>query len=110
MYFLNSETHLEHVTDASTIQECFDTVQPSGSTPCAPPHPQWRNPAEPATLSTGLQLDEILRPYIESLEDAKVSKAKIKPMVVVVLTDGRADDSDLVREVSPAHCREVTAH
>lgn len=37
-------------------------------------------------------------PYIESLEDAKVAKTKIKPMVLVVLTDGRADDSDLVKE------------
>ena len=48
---------------------------------------------------TGLQLDEILRPYIESVEDARKAKgAKVKPMVVVCLTDGRADDSDLVKE------------
>ncbi|KAK4701926.1 hypothetical protein P7C70_g4300, partial [Phenoliferia sp. Uapishka_3] len=83
LFFLNNDTHLEHVTDASTIREAFDTVVPSGSTP------------------TGLQLDEILRPYVESLEDAKAAKTgqKIKPLVVVVLTDGRADDSDLVREI-----------
>ncbi|KAL8281084.1 hypothetical protein RQP46_006442 [Phenoliferia psychrophenolica] len=81
LFFLNDETHLEHVTDAGTIQEAFDVCTPSGSTP------------------TGLQLDEILRPYIESLEDAKVSKVKIKPMILLCLTDGRADDSDLVKEV-----------
>ena len=64
------------------------------------PHLPPRDAAEPRILRrTGLQLDEILRPYIESVEDARKTKgAKVKPMVVVCLTDGRADDSDLVKE------------
>ncbi|KAM0753110.1 hypothetical protein T439DRAFT_323737 [Meredithblackwellia eburnea MCA 4105] len=81
LLFLNNETHLHNVTSDSTIREAFDSVVPSGSTP------------------TGLQLDEVLRPYIESVEDAKTTKAKVKPLVLVVLTDGRADDTDLVKEV-----------
>lgn len=42
---------------------------------------------------TGYILDEILRPYVESVEDAKVSKAKVKPLILLCLTDGRADVS-----------------
>lgn len=64
-----------------------------------------------------MRLDDILRPYIENVEDAKSAKTALpKPMViifgcciafasltlaqvVVVITDGRADDSDLVRDI-----------
>lgn len=33
LYFLNHDQPLLNVTEASTIREAFDMVQPSGSTP-----------------------------------------------------------------------------
>lgn len=80
LYWLNDTNHLTNVTDASTIREAFETVTPSGSTP------------------TGYLLDEVLRPYVEKVEDAKATRERVKPLILLVITDGRADDSDQVKE------------
>ena len=45
-------------------------------------------------------LDEVLRAYVERVEDAKAARARVKPMLVLVLTDGRADDPDMVKGAS----------
>ncbi|KAM0791516.1 hypothetical protein ACM66B_005967 [Microbotryomycetes sp. NB124-2] len=79
--FMNADhVRLRNVTDVSTVREAFDTVQPSGSTP------------------TAMVLDEICRDYVERVEDAKPRKQKVKPMIVVIATDGRADDADGVKD------------
>ncbi|KAK4046546.1 hypothetical protein OIV83_005998 [Microbotryomycetes sp. JL201] len=81
MTFMNADhVRLRNVTDVSTVREAFDTVQPTGSTPLA------------------MVLDEICREFVERVEDAKPLKQKVKPMIVVVATDGRADDSDGVKD------------
>lgn len=81
LWFLNDPTVLKNVDNAGTIQEAFDSIEPSGSTP------------------TAYQVDEILRPYIERLEDAKIAKGpRVKPVLLLILTDGRADDAEMVKE------------
>jgi Mg-chelatase subunit ChlD len=46
-----------------------------------------------------MMLDEILRDYVDSAEDAKETKSRLKPMILIVLTDGRADDPDGLKDV-----------
>ncbi|KAI5480788.1 von willebrand factor [Pseudohyphozyma bogoriensis] len=81
VWFMNHTEVLKGVQEPGAVRELFESVEPSGSTP------------------TGFQLDEILRPYIESVEDAKAAKTRVKPMILLVLTDGRADDPDMVKDV-----------
>lgn len=50
-----------------------------------------------APISTGFVMDEILRDYVERVEDARQTKERVKPLLLLCLTDGRADDTDLVR-------------
>jgi hypothetical protein len=51
-------------------------------------------------LLTSYFQDDIIRPYLESLEDYRASgKAKPKPLMLLVLTDGRADDPITVEEL-----------
>lgn len=37
--------------------------------------------------------------YVDSVEDARQAKAKVKPLIVLILTDGRADDPDGLKEL-----------
>ena len=42
-----------------------------------------------------MRLDDILRPYVDACEDAKNSRTAVpKPMVLICITDGEADDPD----------------
>ncbi|KAH8913506.1 hypothetical protein BT69DRAFT_1202927, partial [Atractiella rhizophila] len=82
VYFMNSGEQLESARDPQSIENLFHSVQPFGSTP------------------TGMRLDDLLRPYVDALEDAKRDgKPRPKPLLLLVITDGRADDPDLVKEV-----------
>lgn len=76
----NDTSHIKGVRDISTVRECFESLEPFGSTP------------------TAMALDDILRDYVDSVEDARAAKTKVKPMIVLVLTDGRADDPDGLRD------------
>jgi len=72
LYFLNhpDSRHHKNVTSASTVIEIFQTVQPNNGTP------------------TGRRLDKILKSYILQLRKDK----SIKPMEVIVITDGVPSD------------------
>ena len=72
LYFLNhpDSRHHKNVTSASTVIEIFQTVQPDKGTP------------------TGQRLDKILKSYIRRLRKDK----SIKPMNVIVITDGVPSD------------------
>ena len=64
IFFLNSERQLEGCTSASTVRALFDEVRPRGSTP------------------TAYRLDDLVRPYIERVEDAKHARRQLpKPLV-----------------------------
>ncbi|KPV74742.1 uncharacterized protein RHOBADRAFT_15007, partial [Rhodotorula graminis WP1] len=80
--FLNNDgARLEHVVDPAVVERTFREVEPFGSTP------------------TGMVLDEVLRAYVEQVEDAKATRERVKPLLVLVLTDGRADDPDMVKDI-----------
>ncbi|GAA5850552.1 hypothetical protein JCM8547_001911 [Rhodosporidiobolus lusitaniae] len=80
--FLNNEDRkLENVTSPQVVADMFDAIQPFGSTP------------------TGVVMDEILRDYVESVEDARGTKTRVKPLLLLILTDGRADDPDMVKDI-----------
>ncbi|BGO91584.1 hypothetical protein NBRC10512v2_003857 [Rhodotorula toruloides] len=82
LYFMNNEDRkLENVIDTKVVARAFREIEPFGSTP------------------TGVVMDEILRDYVERVEDARQTKERVKPLLLLVLTDGRADDTDLVRDV-----------
>jgi uncharacterized protein YegL len=72
IYFLNhpDSSLYKNVTSASTIIEIFQTVRPSGGTP------------------TGQRLNKILKSYIRRFERDQ----SIKPMNVIVITDGVPSD------------------
>jgi hypothetical protein len=100
VYFMNNEDRrLENVTDSRVIADTFDAIQPFGSTPCVPPSsPAFFLPELTTRASrTGVIMDEILRDYVEQVEDARATRARVKPLLLLVITDGRADDPDLVK-------------
>ncbi|BGP16432.1 hypothetical protein JCM10213v2_004434 [Rhodosporidiobolus nylandii] len=82
LWFLNNEDRkLENVTQPEVVAQAFDSIQPFGSTP------------------TGVIMDELLRDYVERCEDGKATKTRVKPLLLLVLTDGRADDPDMVKDI-----------
>ncbi|GAA5917041.1 hypothetical protein JCM5296_001824 [Sporobolomyces johnsonii] len=83
LHFMNGgdEFRLQNVTSSNVVASTFDKVQPFGSTP------------------TGVVMDEILRDYVEKVEDARAARTKVKPLLLLVLTDGRADDPDMVKDI-----------
>jgi hypothetical protein len=72
IYFLNhpDSSLYKNVTSASTIIEIFQTVRPRGATP------------------TGQRLNKILKSYLQRLERDR----QLKPMNVIVITDGVPSD------------------
>ena len=73
IYFLNNRTAYEHVTNASTIREIFETVSPGGSTP------------------TGRRLNTLLGDYMSKYA---ADPDNTKPMNLICITDGTPTDDD----------------
>lgn len=77
IYFLNtpdSSTYL-NVTSPGRVEQIFNTVRPGGGTP------------------TGTRLNAILKPYIKECERAGPDRIEeVKPLNVIVVTDGEAHD------------------
>jgi hypothetical protein len=66
IFFLNSERTLEGCTSTQAVERLFGDVRPRGSTP------------------TAVRLDEILRPYVGKVEDAKSARSTLpKPLVSI---------------------------
>lgn len=59
---------------AATVNEIFDRVRPSGGTP------------------TGIRLHNILKPYLAKVEKEMAAGKEVKPLNVIVLTDGVPSD------------------
>ncbi len=64
----------KNITRAQDVQKVFDTVRPSGSTP------------------TGTRLNNILKPYLLECEAKKSNFDAVKPLNIIVITDGVASD------------------
>ena len=76
IYFLNApdSTHYKNVKLSSTIQEIFSSVRPSGTTP------------------TGQKLNRIIKSYLNNLVAAGVDSETVKPLNIIVITDGVPSD------------------
>ena len=77
MYFLNAKDklHYRNVTSAQAVNDIFSAVSPGGGTP------------------TGQRLNQILNPYLRELQRKGVGRVDdIKPLNIIVLTDGQAHD------------------
>lgn len=85
IYFLNHRSVSQrnrlggysHVTSPAGVQEIFRTVRPSGGTP------------------TGTRLNNILKTYLADLSEVigkKDQDSRVKPLNIIVVTDGKATD------------------
>lgn len=76
IYFLNARDSPSYksITRASDVQRVFDTVRPSGGTP------------------TGTRLNAILKPYLRECEAKKSNFDNLKPLNIIVITDGVPTD------------------
>lgn len=77
IHFLNARDspHHKNVTLASTVHEIFSSVRPSGGTP------------------TGQVLNRIIKDYLRRLEaSGPASSTSVKPMNIIVITDGVPSD------------------
>jgi len=75
---MNSVEHIRNATSAADVSRLFQRVQPIGrSTP------------------TDVRVEELLSIYLDRLEVGKASNLPpIKPLNLIVITDGEADDPD----------------
>ncbi|OLN92055.1 hypothetical protein CCHL11_01635 [Colletotrichum chlorophyti] len=85
LYFLNHKTSASAnggkaaggyygIRRADTVEGIFTSVRPRGATP------------------TGQRLQSILRPYLQALEGKKHNIESVKPINVIVITDGAPSD------------------
>lgn len=76
IYFLNTHDDASHknITRPDEIQRIFDTVRPGGGTP------------------TGTKLNAILKPYLRECEAHTANMDAVKPLNIIVITDGVPTD------------------
>ena len=76
IYFLNARDSpsYQNITRAAEVQRIFETVRPSGGT------------------FTARKLDAILKPYLRECEANKDNLDKVKPLNIIVITDGVPSD------------------
>lgn len=76
IYFLNAKDSdsYKNLTRPADVQRIFDTVRPGGGTP------------------TGTRLNQILKPYLKECETKKQNIESVKPLNIIVITDGVPTD------------------
>ena len=76
IYFLNNkdDASYKNITRTDQVQRIFNTVRPGGGTP------------------TGTKLNAILRPYLADLNTRSHEIENIKPLNIIVITDGVPSD------------------
>ena len=81
IYFLNAKdsASYQNITRANEVQRIFETVRPGGGT------------------FTGSKLDAILKPYLRQCEANQANLDNVKPLNIIVITDGvPSDDPEAV--------------
>ena len=81
IYFLNAPDSADYknITRANEVQRIFETVRPCGGT------------------FTGKKLEAILKPYLRECEAKKSDLESVKPLNIIVITDGvPSDDPETV--------------
>ena len=76
IYFLNApdSPSYQNITRTSEVQRIFETIRPGGGTP------------------TGTKLNAILKPYLRECEAKKANLDAVKPLNIIVITDGVPSD------------------
>ncbi|KAG9119163.1 hypothetical protein FRC07_005962, partial [Ceratobasidium sp. 392] len=74
VYFLNAAEKGQTVHSEDDVEQLFESVHPTSGTP------------------TGERLEQILTAYIVRLEEAKKSGTRMKPLNLIVITDGAPSD------------------
>jgi len=76
IYFLNAKDNdsYKNITRSEDVQRIFASVRPSGGTP------------------TGTRLNAILKPYLRECEAKKSNFDNVKPLNIIVITDGVPTD------------------
>lgn len=76
IYFLNApdSQSYQNITRPNEVQRIFDTVKPGGGTPI------------------GTKLNAILKPYLRECEAKKSNMDAVKPLNIIVITDGVPTD------------------
>ncbi|CAF9938421.1 hypothetical protein IMSHALPRED_000794 [Imshaugia aleurites] len=76
IYFLNApdSPSYQNITRPNEVQRIFETVKPGGGTP------------------TGTKLNAILKPYLRECEAKKSNMEAVKPLNIIVITDGVPTD------------------
>ena len=76
IYFLNApdSPNYQNITRPNEVQRIFETVKPGGGTP------------------TGTKLNSILKPYLKECEAKKSNMEAVKPLNIIVITDGVPTD------------------
>ncbi len=76
IYFLNADDSpsYQNITRAAEVQRIFETVRPGGGT------------------FTGAKLNSILKPYLRECEAKKSHLEAVKPLNIIVITDGVPSD------------------
>ena len=89
IYFLNAPDSADYknITRADEVQRIFQTVRPSGGT------------------FTGSKLNAILKPYLRECEAKKSNLESVKPLNIIVITDGVPSDDP--ESVIVAHAKKL---
>jgi uncharacterized protein YegL len=76
IFFLNARDSdsYQNITDSAAVSRIFETVKPGGGTP------------------TGTKLNAILKAYLEKCEANKANLDAVKPLNIIVITDGVPSD------------------
>ena len=78
IHFLNRKdcSSFRNVTSLDAVRDIFSHVSPGGLTP------------------TGNRLNDIIGPYLNKLERAGAAQSKLKPLNIIVITDGCPTDGN----------------
>ncbi|KAL9049472.1 MAG: hypothetical protein Q9162_007210 [Coniocarpon cinnabarinum] len=81
LHFLNASEHDDpHVDSVAKVDEIFKKVHPSNGTP------------------TGPRLGQIMTEYLDKLEEARGDSQRVKPLNIIVITDGMPNNEILLEK------------
>lgn len=90
VYFLNNKRVGKELRSSDDVEELFTGLGPRGITPCVVSKcPRKRiSVCLLVLLRTGRRLEAILRDYMSRLEASQHTGEEVKPMNLIVVTDG----------------------
>ncbi|KAI9777255.1 MAG: hypothetical protein M1839_008985 [Geoglossum umbratile] len=90
IHFLNTtEFSQQNITSTTRVQYLFSEVEPDGDTPI------------------GFELEGFLKDYLRKLERSYKGEERVKPLNLIILTDGEPDDLELLDRVIVNAARKI---